>query len=72
MKLGSVMWQEEVGFYSQGVQSIEKVEVQNTEYNGDLKWREQIASLLDLLPPPATVGTFAHHFARCLVTSDGV
>jgi hypothetical protein len=43
MKLGSVMWQREVGFYSQGIQSIEKVEVQNIEYNGDLKQREQIA-----------------------------
>jgi hypothetical protein len=43
MKLGSVMWQGEVGFYSQGVQSIERVEVQNREYNGVLKWREQMA-----------------------------
>jgi hypothetical protein len=37
------MWQRGVGFYGQGVQSIEKVEVQNIEYNGDLEWREQIA-----------------------------
>jgi hypothetical protein len=37
------MWQGGVGFHSQGVQSIEKVEVQNMEYNGDLKQREQIA-----------------------------
>jgi hypothetical protein len=43
MRLESVMWQGGVGFYSQGIQSIEKVEVQNIEYNGDLKWREQIA-----------------------------
>jgi hypothetical protein len=31
------MWQGKVGFYSQGVQSIERVEVQNREYNGGLK-----------------------------------
>jgi hypothetical protein len=37
------MWQRGVGFHSQGVQSIEKIEVQNIEYNGDLEWREQIA-----------------------------
>jgi hypothetical protein len=37
------MWQGGVGFYSQGVQSIDRVEVQNREYNGDLKQREQIA-----------------------------
>jgi hypothetical protein len=43
MRLGSVLWQGEVGFYSQGVQSIERVEVQYREYTGDLKWREQIA-----------------------------
>jgi hypothetical protein len=37
------MWQREVGFYNQGVQSIERVEVQSREYTGDLKWREQKA-----------------------------
>jgi hypothetical protein len=38
-----MMWQGEVGFYSQGIQSIDRVEVQNREYSGDLKQREQIA-----------------------------